>query len=205
MAKKKFYAVRKGHKTGVFTTWNECKKNIHKFSGAEYKSFATRDEADSYMENVDTAKKRMEEVKNKDGVVAYVDGSFEKSKKLFSYGAVIIDGGKEITFKKALDDADLISMRNVAGEIKGATRAMEYCIENGIEVLHLYYDYEGIEKWCNGAWQAKKDGTKAYKAYYDSIKDRLVVNFNKVKAHSGNKYNDMADELAKSAIRQADL
>ena len=28
MAKKKIYAVRKGHKTGLFYTWDECKKAV---------------------------------------------------------------------------------------------------------------------------------------------------------------------------------
>ena len=45
MAKKKIYAVRKGHKTGLFYTWDECKKQVNGFSGAEYKSFQTLDEA----------------------------------------------------------------------------------------------------------------------------------------------------------------
>ena len=44
MAKKKIYAVRKGHKTGLFYTWDECKKQVNGFSGAEYKSFQTLDE-----------------------------------------------------------------------------------------------------------------------------------------------------------------
>ena len=37
MAKKKIYAVRKGHKTGLFYTWDECKKAVYGYSGAEYK------------------------------------------------------------------------------------------------------------------------------------------------------------------------
>ena len=49
MAKKKIYAVRKGHKTGLFYTWDECKKQVNGFSGAEYKSFQTLDEAYEYM------------------------------------------------------------------------------------------------------------------------------------------------------------
>ena len=39
MKKKKFYVVWKGKKTGVFTSWDECKKSIDGFKGAEYKSF----------------------------------------------------------------------------------------------------------------------------------------------------------------------
>ncbi len=33
MAKKKFYAVRKGYKTGVFLTWTECSKQISGYKG----------------------------------------------------------------------------------------------------------------------------------------------------------------------------
>ena len=33
MAKKKIYAVRKGHKTGLFATWAECQKAVSGYSG----------------------------------------------------------------------------------------------------------------------------------------------------------------------------
>ena len=41
----KYYAVRKGTVTGIFRTWEECKKNVHGYSGAEYKSFKTLEDA----------------------------------------------------------------------------------------------------------------------------------------------------------------
>lgn len=37
--KKKYYVVWKGFKTGVLETWEECKKSVYGFKGAEYKSF----------------------------------------------------------------------------------------------------------------------------------------------------------------------
>lgn len=37
--KKKYYTVWKGHKPGVFETWNDCKAQISNFEGAQYKSF----------------------------------------------------------------------------------------------------------------------------------------------------------------------
>ena len=39
--KKKYYTVWKGHNTGVFETWDDCKAQIKDFQGALYKSFAT--------------------------------------------------------------------------------------------------------------------------------------------------------------------
>ena len=49
MAKKKVYAVRKGNQTGLFDTWDACKKAVAGCSGAVYKSFATREEAQAYV------------------------------------------------------------------------------------------------------------------------------------------------------------
>ncbi|MBT8310404.1 MAG: ribonuclease H [Flavobacteriaceae bacterium] len=43
--KKKYYTVWKGHHTGVFESWDDCKAQITDFKGAQYKSFSTFDEA----------------------------------------------------------------------------------------------------------------------------------------------------------------
>ncbi|MDO1502053.1 ribonuclease H family protein [Winogradskyella maritima] len=43
--KKKYYTVWKGHHTGVFETWDDCKAQIKGFDGAQYKSFVTFDAA----------------------------------------------------------------------------------------------------------------------------------------------------------------
>jgi len=140
--------------------------------------------------------------KDDNAVEAYVDGSYEHSVLKYGSGVVIVKDDKVIdTISKSGTDESLVSMRNVAGEIEAAKLAMNYCIENNITNLILYYDYEGIEKWCSGSWKTNKEGTKAYKAFYDSISKKLNVDFVKVKAHSGNKYNEEADKLAKKAIQ----
>lgn len=194
----KFYAVKNGRHIGIFNTWEECRREVTGFSGAEFKSFTSRTEAAKYIagyphtESV-TAKKS-------ESACAYVDGSYNIHTKEFSYGAVIFHNGDELTLSEKFSDPDMAQMRNVAGEIQGAMRAMRFCVENGVRVLDIYYDYEGIEKWCTGAWKANKAGTIAYKKYYDEIKQSLSVTFHKVKGHSGDKYNDMADRLAKDAL-----
>lgn len=43
--KKKFYVVWKGHKRGIYPTWDACKKQIDGFQGAQYKSFESESEA----------------------------------------------------------------------------------------------------------------------------------------------------------------
>jgi ribonuclease HI len=43
--KQKYYVVWSGHKKGVFSSWDECKKQIDGFKGAQYKAFIDKTEA----------------------------------------------------------------------------------------------------------------------------------------------------------------
>ncbi|CAG9314129.1 unnamed protein product [Blepharisma stoltei] len=45
----KFYAVRKGRKTGIFREWEDCEASVKGFSGARYKKFATEEEANRFL------------------------------------------------------------------------------------------------------------------------------------------------------------
>ena len=191
---KKYYAVRNGKKPGIYGNWDACKEQIMGFSNAEFKGFMTLDEANDYMNNMSTQTSSLSEA------VAYVDGSYSNELKMFSYGAVIFYNKEKQEFSKAFSDPDLIEMRNVAGEIKGSEFVMQYCIDNNIKSVDIYYDYAGIEKWCTGEWKANKTGTINYKNFYSSVSKNLKINFIKVKGHSGNEYNDLADSLAKSAL-----
>lgn len=190
----KFYAVRKGRKTGIFRTWDECRASVHGFSGPEYKSFGTLEEAQTFLQGV-----QKEEVEE-DRLRIYVDGSFHAGTGEFSYGMVVLLKEGIQTFHKKYDDKELAAMHNVAGEIKGAEAAMRYAMEHGIRKIAIYHDYEGIAKWCLGLWKTNKEGTRAYKSFYDEASRQVDIQFVKVAGHSGDTYNEMADQLAKEAL-----
>ena len=38
----KYYVVWVGRKPGIYTEWEECKEQVHKFKGARYKSFHSK-------------------------------------------------------------------------------------------------------------------------------------------------------------------
>lgn len=193
-AAKKFYAVRKGRKPGIYGVWKECQAQIMGFPGAVYKSFPTLAEALTYMQPQQTV------IDEDHALIAYVDGSYRSDNHRIGYGAVILDGGQEICLNGEVPDRSLASMHNVAGEIKGAEAAMRYAAEQGRDALIIYHDYEGVGAWCTGAWAASKPGTQAYRAFYETIAQSVKVEFRKVKGHSGDHYNDVADALAKKAI-----
>ncbi len=204
----KYYAVKKGLTPGIYMTWDECKAQVDGFSGAIYKSFRTKEEALAFIgidvpetaeDRIGKSDDRVNGTATKD-IEAYVDGSYNPATGEYSYGMVILQGDEELKYNKKMNDPDLASMRNVAGEIKGAEAAMQYAIDNGCKSVVIYYDYQGIESWCTGAWKTNKEGTVAYKNYYDDAKKLIDIKFVKVAGHSNNKYNDIADALAKEAL-----
>ena len=57
MARQKYYVVWKGRKTGVFTSWAECEKQVKGYVGAQFKAFESEAEADAaYLANYDDYK-----------------------------------------------------------------------------------------------------------------------------------------------------
>ena len=47
MNKQKYYVVWKGRKTGIFTSWAECEKQVKGFVDAQYKAFGSSREAEA--------------------------------------------------------------------------------------------------------------------------------------------------------------
>ncbi|MCR5429615.1 MAG: ribonuclease H family protein [Eubacterium sp.] len=218
---KKYYAVKVGKVTGVFETWEECEASVKGYPGALYKSFKSEAEAYAYMgwSGQQLTFDNLHEMQGQEGplsneqapdedmpfsntvkAVAYVDGSFNEETGEFGYGVVMFYKGEESHMKGASDDADLVDMRNVAGEIQGAEKAMEFAVKNKISNITIYHDYLGISKWCSGEWKANKKGTIDYRKFYDQCKKKVNIIFEKVDAHTGDKYNELADKLAKEAV-----
>jgi ribonuclease HI len=55
--KQKYYVVWKGRKSGIFTSWAECEKQVKGFAAAQYKSFDSRKEAEAaYQSNYESFK-----------------------------------------------------------------------------------------------------------------------------------------------------
>lgn len=207
MAKKFYYAVKEGRNIGIFNTWDECKKQVIGFKGAKYKKFETVREAEEFISGSgnEQAFSKIEDLDNledidKDLMISYVDGSYNIKTKEYGCGVVIFTNEGKKTLSKKGTNEEYSKSRNVAGEILGAVESMELALEMGKKTLKIYYDYRGIEEWALGNWKTNNILTKNYKIKYDNIKKSLKVIFNKVEAHTGDKYNEEADILAKKSV-----
>ncbi len=197
---KKYYAVKKGRKNGVYTTWAECKKQVDGFSGAIYKSFPDYETALEYVQGDAGKKDDGGKAAPECDVYAYIDGSYDNRKKVYGSAVLLFVNGRKIAYKFAGNRPELIKLRNVAGELEAAKYAMRYADEEGLERIKIYYDYAGIEMWAKKDWKANLDFTREYVEFYETIAKRVEVIFSKVKAHTGEQYNEEVDQLAKSAV-----
>ena len=195
---KKYYAVRKGLKPGIYFSWADCNKQVHKYPGAIFKSFPSLEEAEEFIKIPDKNENSSSNVKLNSSY-AYIDGSFNKFTKYYGYGGFIMHNNQKYIIQGKGNDKNLAEMRNVAGEILACQEAVKKAIELGIKSIDIFYDYAGIEMWATGDWNRKKKSIENYYEYMQSVKSKIDINFKKVKGHSGNEGNEIADKLAKEA------
>lgn len=195
----KYYAVKKGREPGIYESWDECKSQVDGYKNAIFKSFKSKEEALSFMEDnkkISVDEKNMTD----DDFIAYVDGSYREDREEYSYGCVIFHGGEMEKYSKKFPKSSYSVHRNVSGEIAGSVFAIKKALEKNVKSISIFYDYQGIESWANGDWKTNTSLTKEYKKFIDQVKNDIEINFVKVKGHSDNTYNDMADGLAKKAL-----
>lgn len=148
----------------------------------------------------------------------YVDGSYNKEKEEV-YGAyVVLDDDVPIALNRIVTrDKKFSSQWNVGGELLAAAAG----IVNGINCLKVareqnlcndtfitvYHDFIGIHNFIlppapgKKPWKPKdKVGAGAYyKCMVEMVLEQnypLKVRFHKVAAHTGNKWNEVADKIA---------
>lgn len=212
---KKYYAVAKGKSNVplILENWTECQKEVIGCKGAIYKSFLTKNDAlefikihinhsSNYTDNnivIESRRKLTNELKQE--VYIYVDGSFMAHKGNYSYGLVVVENDKIIYEENGIGyDKDAIALRNVSGEVEGAIKAVEYALKNDIKEIIICFDYQGIESWALGIWKRNNRITQNYNKFMQEKMKEVKIKFKKIKGHSGDKYNDRADILAKEAL-----
>ncbi|RLB92100.1 MAG: ribonuclease HI [Deltaproteobacteria bacterium] len=222
----KYYAVAQGRKTGIFTTWTETEQQVRGFANAIFKSFKTRQEAETFLKNPSFSpgppKKGSNKIRSdklqrvypsvedypKNTIVVYTDGGAIGNPGPGGYGVVIQDrkelfGGYNLTTNNRMElKAVMVAMEALEGE------------KNPI-VLHSDSKYviNGLTKgwaqnWKKRNW-VKSDGKPAMNADMWArlleLQAGLDITFKWVKGHAGDPLNERCDELANKTARNKNM
>jgi ribonuclease HI len=215
----KFYVVKSGRTPGIYTTWTECLRQVDKFSGAVYKSYKTREEAedafgsDGSIATKAVPKKRTSTAKivapgvSSDGIRLriYCDGACSGNPGKSGSGlAIYEDENMPILMYGA---ADVMGTNNTA-ELKALLKALELAVDTVHEKVAILsdskYSIECVVNWAYGwkknGWTKKGGDIKNLEliqtahAIYERIKDKVVISH--VRGHAGVEGNELADRMA---------
>lgn len=191
MPKQKYYAIKTPNESKIVMTWAECEKLTHGVKGVLFKSFGSRVEAEAWISGM--------EAPVPDGIRVFVDGSFSPDFPKSGWAFVVTENDVEIARGSGITAFDAES-RNIDGEVMASFQAMRW-LDSNDKTGTICHDYEGIARWAKGEWQAKSNIAKRYVAAAQPYLHR--VSFEKVEAHTGVKWNELVDKLAKEAIARA--
>lgn len=135
----------------------------------------------------------------------YVDGSYSETLGMYSFGLAVVKNDVIIHVNKGQgSDTEAATMRQIGGEILGSQMGVDYALSREQKEICILYDYEGVKQWAlgreNGGWRSKNVYTKAYHEYMQKKMNGLKIHFVHIDSHTGNLYNELVDELAKSAV-----
>ena len=177
----KVYAVKKGTRTGLFHTWDECKEATKGYSGAEYKGFPDERSALLWLMG-ETPKKvkatsEIKALKSKDECNVFVSGIYEATNKLCGLAVIVEDITHKETYLTSVVDSYCEKSKNIAANVLSAYVGLQIAIELGYKNVNLYSSYDGIGHWANKDWAVNSNPVVSHCVrYIDELnKDHRIV------------------------------
>jgi ribonuclease HI len=227
MPKTKFYAVRKGRQPGIYQTWTECAAQVNGYEGAQYKSFATRAEAEAYLRATPRARASVPPVPasraarkrsaSTDAAPAgdppqlalYTDGGCLVNPGPGGYAAVILHKGRRLELSGGFRRTTNNRMELMAC-IAGLAKLGEPCS------VTLYTDSQYVVKSLTRGWAKQWRAARWIRerrrvpnadlwAQLLDLFDRHRVMVEWVRGHAGDPENERCHELATKALQRPDL
>lgn len=130
----------------------------------------------------------------------YVDGTFYNN--MYGGGYVVIENENIIYQDCGIgkNEPELLSMRNISGEMTAAMRATNWLYKNKRKGT-IVHDYVGLSKWVLSEWKTNKKFTKMYADWMRPFYNKGIIDFEWVKGHSNVVGNEIADRLAKQSVK----
>ncbi|AWI03158.1 viroplasmin family protein [Clostridium drakei] len=207
---KKVYAIKEGFnfKTNekvenkIVSTWAECLKYVKGVKGAKYKSFPDIESASKYLSEDTKLLRKEDNNYPQDCLHVYVDGSYNINTEEYSYGLVAVRNNVvEYINSASAKDSSKKNIRQIAGELEAAIKAVQYAIEKGDKRVVIFHDYEGICHHATGFWERKEQSSAEYYEKMNELMSQgIQVIFVKVDSHTGDFFNELVDEKCKEKL-----
>ncbi|MDD4630828.1 MAG: ribonuclease H family protein [Proteiniphilum sp.] len=174
MAQSKFYVVWQGLKPGIYTSWEECRRQVSGFENARYKSFRSQEEAErAFLDNpwkyLTIKKESGKAVGPSDsGIIKEslaVDAACSGNPGLLEYRGVYVADSREIFHMGPLEEGT-----NNIGEFLAIVHALAL-LKKQNQQIPVYSDSMNAIKWV----AKKKCNTKLEQSDKNRILFELIA------------------------------
>lgn len=220
----KYYAVRRGKKTGIFTSWPECQRQVSGYPGAEFKSFKTQTEANEWLNNKTTPAKKQPQPQAASSatIQMWTDGGTrnhgnKKGQHVLSsdpaaWAFCVIKDGKKYTAS-----AGEFGSTNNRMEVMALVKALKFIGRQGWQAeeisatLDSKYVLDAINKhwlagWKRRGWKTAGGTPVANQELWQQIETLLPLfphlKLNWTKGHAKNAGNVLVDQLLNETMDQ---
>lgn len=139
----------------------------------------------------------------------YTDGSSLGNPGPGGFGVVVVDDNDELLFCHAkMENEDTTNNRQEMLAILyavvryGRITPTPHVYSDSAYAINTFTDW--MYKWKDNNWlrsnNSVPENLDLVQFYYQLINEGFEINLHKVKGHSGNKWNELADKLAKGQI-----
>lgn len=210
MAKKKskFYAIKYSIDSNgdsienlILQSWSECEPLV-KGKNANYKSFSTMEEAQSYLNTKSLMLIKGVDTYPDDCFHLYVDGSYNTTTDKYSYAFIAVKNNiiHHIQYADSKNTA-LKDLRQIVGELEAAVKSVGYVKNENENQMVILFDYKGVCCHATGEWErTERLSQRYYEVMNKFMNEGMNIAFVKVDGHTGDIYNEITDSFAKLAI-----
>ena len=227
MAQKKVYAVKRGRTTGLFATWDECKKQVDGFAGAVYKGFTSAQEAQVWLFGASETASLFPDVPSepkpraRKSATPHAPATPEKELSadytVYTDGSCLKNPDGPGGYAAVILSAQNGDVREISGgEPSTTNNRME--LRAGIEALsalpphstvNFYTDSQymknaftkyWLRNWKRNGWRTATGEPVKNQDLWRALDEAFslhTVHFHWVKGHAGNRWNERCDALAR--------
>ena len=212
----KYYVIITGHQPGMYTNWPQAQKQIKGYPEAIYKSFTSLEEAQTYQDFWMDNNKYLDQPAD---YYFYTDGSYKNQQTGYAY--VLVDNNDNIIDKEFGPVKHSTNTNNV-GELQALLQALRYINTHNTNFINkivkiktdsvyamqqtitLAADLK-IKGWDNWVKYHISNDTKNFDymqnivyQYVLAIQNNVLLSIEHVYGHTGQQFNELADQLANS-------
>lgn len=212
---KKYYAVKKGRKPGIYSTWAQAEKQVKDFKGAVFKKFDNLNQAQCFLKEAPLSHQRFD-------IWLYTDGG---TRNTGSHNGEHVKADDKAAWAYLIKTAHY-SYQASAGQYGATNNQMELtAVLRGLQKLtSLHYNSQKIllvsdsqyvlnaltkgwlENWSKKDWKKANGKPVLNRQLWHQIEQQIQLfnnlQFSWTKGHSNNKNNNFVDYLLNQTMNQ---